>query len=102
MIPHTYLLSRYGIEGTPIVDGILGRGYVSPFCPRQEGSDQTVEKVDKVWRWSEDIVVEKFLGVIVRDELFEYHGEKGERNLAAILAAYESVERGRSIKIRYN
>jgi len=102
LIPHTYFLSRYGIEGTPIVDGILGRGYVSPSRPRQEGSDQTVEKVDKVWRWSEDIVVEKFLGVIVRDELFEYHGEDGKKNLAAILADYDSVVRRRSIRIRYN
>ena len=94
-------VSIYGLKGTVFVKGIRDHGVVSLHGPSQEGPNQPIEKVDKVWRWGKEIAIEKFIEAIAEDKPFEYPGEEGKRTLTALLAAYESVENGRSVKIRY-
>ena len=98
--PSQFEVSIYGLKGTVFVEGIRDHGVVSLHGPSQEGSDQPIKKVDQVWRWGKEIAVEKFIEAIAEDKPFEYSGEEGKRTLAAILAAYESIEKGRSVKIR--
>jgi len=106
--PTQFEMSIYGLKGTIFANGIKASGVVSLFGPLPEkrgfsaSMQQPIEIVGKAWRWSKHLAVKKFLNAVIKDEPFEYSGEEGKKNLAAILAAYESVEKGRSIKIRYD
>jgi len=110
--PARFTLSIYGLKGTIMADRIRASGSVLLFAPLRKNSNrqgtsanQPIEKVEVAGKWRytwKYVAIEKFLNAILKDARFEYSGEEGKKNLAAILAAYESSRRGVSIKIKYD
>jgi len=95
--PVQFKISIYGLKGTIISsDDIRRPGTVSFFSSQSE-----VRREDCSGPPPKYIAVENFLKAIAKNEPFEYSGREGKKNLAAILAAYESVEKGISVKIKY-
>ena len=109
--PTQFTMSIYGLKGTIMVENVRASGSALLFGPskknseqREASTNQPIEKVEVVGKWKytwKYVAIEKFLNAIVKDEPFEYSGEEGKKNLAAVLAAYESSKRGVSVKIRY-
>jgi len=110
--PTRFTMSIYGLTGTIVAKHMRASGTISLFAPSKEKSNkkatsvnQPLEKIEIAGKWKHTwkyVVIEKFLDAIVKDEPFEYSGEEGKRNLAAILAAYESSKKGISVKIKYD
>jgi predicted dehydrogenase len=97
------IMSIFGLKGTIIIDCPHSRyGFVSLFNPTTDDVPKPIERVEKDWGWATQKAIEKFIKAIEKDESPEYSGEEGKKNLAAILAAYRSAEKGISVKINYD